>query len=148
MSFASSMTVILAWNLSSKDLRIFLTILDYAIDSPRLKVEFTISLSLAFLIKGLILLHPYLFKTTSESLKLHSLYYLGTLIGGIKNGPCFLGNFRGWYFLEFFIGHPTKQGIQGPTVEICSYDCCIIPIHWRFLWLNPANFNSLPYLFT
>ena len=47
MSFASSIAVILAWNLSGKDLRVFLTILDYAIDSPRLKAEFTISLSLA-----------------------------------------------------------------------------------------------------
>ena len=47
MSFAFSMTVILAQNLSDKDLRIFLPILDYAIDSPRLKAEFTISMSLA-----------------------------------------------------------------------------------------------------
>ena len=47
------------------------------------------------LIKGLILLHPYFIKTTSESLKLHNLYFLGTFIGGLKNCPYFLGNFCG-----------------------------------------------------
>ena len=146
MSFTSSMTMILAWNLLGKDLRIFLTIC-YRFS----KVEGTIHNIFEFsieLIKDLILLHPYFFKTTSEFLKLRSLYCLGTFIGGLKNGPCFLGNFCGWYLLEFLIGHPTKQSIQGPTIEICRYDCCFIPIHRHFLWLNPANFNSLPYLFT
>ena len=39
MSFTILVAVILAWNLSSKDLRIFLTILGFAIDSPRLICE-------------------------------------------------------------------------------------------------------------
>ena len=52
-------------------------------------LEFSIEL-----IKGLIL-HPYFIKTTSESLKLHSLYCLGTFISGLKNSPCVLSNFRG-----------------------------------------------------
>ena len=83
MSFTSSMTVILAWNLSGKDLRIFLTILDSAIDS---KIEGRIHNILEFgieLLKGFILPHPYFFKTTSESLKLYSLYCLGTFIDDI-----------------------------------------------------------------
>ena len=48
MSFDSSMVVILAWNGSGSDLKIFfLTIFGYGIFSPKLKVEFIMSLSLA-----------------------------------------------------------------------------------------------------
>ena len=42
----SSMAIILAWNLSGRDLSTFLTILGSGICSPRLKVELTISFSL------------------------------------------------------------------------------------------------------
>ena len=82
---------------------------------------------------------------TTHSSHLYSMWYFTHTCNPT---PCFLGNFRGWYFLEFLIGHPSKQSIQGLTIEICHYDCCIIPIHQCFLWLNPANFNNLPYLFT
>ena len=139
------MVVILAWNLSGRDLRIFLTILGFAIE-----IEGRIHNILEFSIepiKGLILLHPYFFKTTSDSLKLNGLHCLGTFIGGLKNSPCFLSNFHRWYFLEFLIGYTTKESIQSPTVEICCFDLCFILIHWCFLWLNPTNFNSLPYFF-
>ena len=121
MSFASSMAMILAWNLSSKDLRIFLTIFLFCYRFSKIKrkihniLEFSIEL-----IKSLILLHPYFFKTTSESLKLHSLYCFGTFIGDLKNGLCFLGNFRWWYFFEFIIGHPQNKAFKALLLKFST----------------------------
>ena len=47
ISFYSLIAVILAWNFSGRDLSTFLTILGSGMVSPKLKVEFTMSFSLA-----------------------------------------------------------------------------------------------------
>ena len=86
------MTVILAWNLSRRDLRIFLTIMGSWICSPRLNVEFTMSLRLAWnsLNDVLIIIHPYFHKASSEPLEFGVFNIFCALLGILKNSPCFL----------------------------------------------------------
>ena len=56
-------------------------------------------------------------------------------------------NFSGWYFLELFIGHTTKQSIQNSIVEICNFDLAIIPSSRGVTWFLSTNFKSQPYFF-
>ena len=135
------MAVILAWNLSSKDLSTFLTTLGIWNSFPKIKgwVDYVLQLKL---IKWLILLHLYLLKARSERLEFWILDNLNSFIGCLENGPYFLYSFSRGYFLELLFRNHTENDVQCSAVGVRHFDLCIISISRRFFWFNPTNLHS------
>ena len=100
------------------------------------------------IIKYLIIIHPYFFKTCGKPLKLGIFYSLGTLICVLKDCPYFICTLSAWDLLKLLVSHSTKQGIQCPIVEVCSFDYVIIP---RCGWISrfgPSKPSTLFHLKT
>ena len=146
MSFDSSMAVILAWNLSGRDLSTFSYDHGFKNSLPKIKgwVDYVLEFGIE-LIEWLILLHLDLLKACSKPLRLRIFNGLSSFIGRLENSSCFLCSFSRGCFLKLLICDHTKNDIQRSTVEVCHFDLCIIPISRRFLWLSLANLHSLPH---
>ena len=136
------MVVILAWNLSRRDLRIFLTNLGLQNLFSKIEcwIHYVLELGIEF-IKQFILIHPNFLKASSEPLKVKVLNISSALISVLKYCPNFLDIVNQRTFLEFFICYITKKSIQCPTVKVRSLDLSVISCCGWLFRLCPTYFD-------
>ena len=125
---------LLGLNLSRRNLKNFLTILDSRIISPWLKDEFDYYITKLIIEckEGLIVLHSYVFKSRCKHLDFRQLHSWSVFISYFEDVSCLIRTFTSSYPAKLIRIHPIKYVIHGLSIGLTTFIVQFILVLLRF----------------